>query len=506
MPANSPHRPWSTPFYEFRDKINFDDRFVKYKALVGFKSVYPGHWDSQEYDFIAAEKYRKKQANGYVAGIDDASEADWFQLIERCAATQSGDMATFPVFGQFIVNLAKMKPEVADRYLAKASEDLRRFLPAILTGLAQSERDDIYERNLKNELASGRNLSGLARHLRYADVKLPELASSVLDKAIAADEAIAVIECFLFYLEHVGSGKIRNEIAFFKSAIEYLNRKHEWRWVREAWFLQDTTAFFDRITTGQIALLLENLLNVPKVDYQLERILVGIAKHDLAAVWDFFGERLNREEREKDDENRYEATPYSFHGLEAQLSSDPALAIAKGRDWHKASDRLFQFKGGRLLSHAFPNCTPEFASALAELVRTSDDAAANFTLDVLQNYTGELNTHPVLREIVAKYSNDETKMSKVRISFDNSGVTSGAFGYAEALRAKKSAIQSWLSDERPQVKAFAEKHTRELDVMIAFEQARAESDIEMRNRDFDDDEEDSGKDGNGDDQLNKSED
>ena len=35
---------------KFRDKINVDDRFVRYKVLVGFESVYPGHWTDEEFD------------------------------------------------------------------------------------------------------------------------------------------------------------------------------------------------------------------------------------------------------------------------------------------------------------------------------------------------------------------------------------------------------------------------------------------------------------------------
>jgi hypothetical protein len=303
-----------------------------------------------------------------------------------------------------------------------------------------------------------------------------------------------VIECFLFYLEHVGSGKIENENAFFRSAIEYLNGKHEWRWVREAWFLQRTTAFFDAITPNQVGLLLENLRYAPTVDYQLERILVRIAKRDVPAVWDFFGKRLNYDEQKGGDENRYEATPFNFHGLEEELSRDPQLAIVKGREWYAAAGRRFRYRGGRLLSSAFPNCMPEFSSALATLVETGDEAAADFALEVLQNYTGNTTTHPVLKQIVAKYFNDDTKIARVRISLDNTGVVSGPFGYAEALRAKKASLDSWLTDERPKVKTFAEKHLRELDAMIASEQRRAESNIEMRKRDFDGDDAD-GEDG-----------
>ena len=39
--------------FQFRDTINADDRFVRYKVLVGFESVYPGHWTDEEFDYKA---------------------------------------------------------------------------------------------------------------------------------------------------------------------------------------------------------------------------------------------------------------------------------------------------------------------------------------------------------------------------------------------------------------------------------------------------------------------
>ena len=128
---------------KFRDTINADDRFVRYKVLVGFESVYPGHWTDEEFDYKGADEYRRGEANRYIDEINAANENDWFDLIARCAETKSNDLATFPVFGNFISKLAERKPEVADRLLAKASDDLRNFL----AGLPQwscSERSKRY--------------------------------------------------------------------------------------------------------------------------------------------------------------------------------------------------------------------------------------------------------------------------------------------------------------------------------------------------------------------------
>lgn len=97
--------------------------------------------------------------------------------------------------------------------------------------------------------------------------------------------------------------------------------------------------------------------------------------------------------RPGDDEERSEAIPFQFHGLEKKLSKNPQLAIGKGLSWFAKKSQLFQFRGGKLLSNAFPSCTPEFATALAALVKDGGDTEGDFALAILQNYHGQTSTH-----------------------------------------------------------------------------------------------------------------
>jgi hypothetical protein len=228
-----------------------------------------------------------------------------------------------------------------------------------------------------------------------------------------------------------------------------------------------------------------------QVDYRVERILVRLAERHPGAVWDYFGARLAREAADGEDEECFEAVPFRFHGLEKELSKDPQLAISKGLSWFARDRELFRFRGGHLLSAAFPNCPPEFTAALADSVKAGGDTEADFALAIFQNYHGETSTYVVLQEIVSRFPDDVSKMSRVRIAIDNTGVVAGEFGFAEACRAKKESLMEWLADERPAVKAFAGKHIAELDRMIASEERRAEAEREMRNRSYDQDDDES---------------
>jgi len=111
-------------------------------------------------------------------------------------------------------------------------------------------------------------------------------------------------------------------------------------------------------------------------------------------------------------------------------------------------------------------------------------------LAVMENYRGEPATHEVLKCIVAKYPTDQSKLTGVSISFDNTGVVGGEFGFVDAMRRKKAAIEPWLSDARPEIRAFAEEHIRSLDLRIADEQRRAEERKALRELEYDNDEDD----------------
>lgn len=476
---------------KFRDIINTDDRFVRYKVLVGFESVYPNHWTDEEFEIQRVDEYRRSEADRYIDEIIPENENDWFDLMERCAKTKSNDLATFPVFGNFISKLAESKPEVADRIFTKASDDLRNFLPVFLNGLAKSSRVDIYERILDGELESARSLTSISWHLRKADVTKPDFATRLLKRAIATGDQGAVTDCLLLALEYYGTEKITDVDTFVRDTLTFLNDRKDPRWVSQAWFLQKPTKFYEELTPERTAQLLNNLGYLSKVNYQVERVLVRLAERQPEAVWDYFGIRLSEETVVGEDEDRFEAVPFQFHGLEKDLSKNPQFAINKGLSWFARDRHLFQFRGGRLLRNVFPDCSQDFATALVDLVRAGSDTEADFALAILQNYHGATSTHIVLKEIVSRFPDDASKMSEIRACLDSVGVTRGEFGLAEAWRARMESLKEWLTDERPAVKAFSEKHIVELDRMIASEQRSAESRREMRKRDYEEDDTDS---------------
>src|SRR5271165_3944057 len=152
---------------KFRDAVSADSSFVRYKTLVGYESVMPPQWDDEGFDYAEIEKYRRERIAEYVERLSDEMENEWYATIERCAATKSNDMATFPLFGEFLALLAKHKPGMAERFLLRANGDVLIFLTAFLEGLYESGDRAIYDRTTARYLDAGANLAALARLVAF---------------------------------------------------------------------------------------------------------------------------------------------------------------------------------------------------------------------------------------------------------------------------------------------------------------------------------------------------
>jgi hypothetical protein len=468
-----------------RDKFNEDPTFVKFKVLVGFESIFPQQWkvakEEENSDDDQLDNYRADQTRRYVESIDDQNESDWFTMIERIAAVESNDLATFPPFVNFLIHLSSSKPAIAERLLSRASENLARFLPPILEGMNKSRDVATYNRQIAKILDDRKYLAALARHLRFSETINMDFKVRTLKYAIDSNQDLAVAECLLM------SMIAKPELAppkeeFFVQAIGYLNNKQIFWWVDDAWLVRECSAFFASLSEQQASLFLPALIHAQKIEYRSERLLIEIAKHYPALVWNCFGARLSHMEAQVE---RYEAIPYKFHGLEIELSKDAKLAVKFGRDTYAKDSSLFQYRGGSLLGLVFPIFPENFANELGAIASIGSKYDIEFFLAVMQNYHGEESTHEVLKKIVARFPNDEEICSGVTSSLEGTGVVSGEFGYADAFRAKRDAVLAWRNDHRFEVRNFADTYIQGLELRIADEQRRAEEQKALRELRYD---------------------
>ena len=470
----------------FRDLINEDNQFVRYKVLVGFKSIFEYQWEQENVDFQEAEEYRQQQISQYITELVQESQEEWLRFLERCAAVQSADLATFSTFTRFLSTLSQSKPDIAEYFVTHGNSDVLAFLAAFLEGLRQSADPDVYNRVVSREILSGVHLWALARHWRFSKPAAPDGIAQILNLAIKGQDAAVVGECVIFALENAGTDRVPSVETFYRPSLHYLTAREDTHWIGVARFSPSVASAFATLAPDDVRILLDNISCSPKINSAVENVLAQIARYHLEAVWDFFGRRLTDGNTDNHLE-RFEAVPYALHGLQDQLSADPRLAVEKGWNWYLQDSNLFQYRGGRLLSAAFSHCTEKFAQELSQLVLRGAVNEAKFTLNILRNYVGEPTVQTVLRDIVFRNPDEADVLSGVRQAFDNTGAVWGQYGFVDAMQNKKQEMMEWFSDERENVKAFAKRHFEELNLRIAAEQRRADEDAEMRRRSFEDD-------------------
>ena len=469
---------------QFRDALNADSQFVKYKTLVGFESVFPHNWEEDSFNFSKNDQYRQQRIEEYVEEITPATQDDWHAVIERCAATKSDDMATFTAFGIFITRLATLKPGIASHFLERGSENLLNFLPAFLNGLYDSGEAEQYETAIQNLLTKGTHLTALGTHWSSRKPKASSPVKALLPKAISTGDDIAVMQCVALAIKNQGLEHQPVIDEFFVPAMEHLTNKRDARWILGAWYMPEASTFFSALSPHQTKLVLDNMLWLHQIDFRAEKILEIIAENHADAIWHYLGLRFKLADEEK-QAGSYDAIPYRLSGLANRLLKDANTALRIVRSWYRPDDPLFRFRGGRLLSVVFPQFPTTFAESLCRLIADGSQDDFRFVINVLQNYEGEPATHPVLKALIARLVENDPLLEEVDIALTNTGIVNGEFGLVEAFRSKKEEITAWLTDDRPQVREFAKRLLRSLDLRIAAEHRSVEERRAMRDRDFD---------------------
>ena len=202
-----------------KDRLNTDDGFVHYKTLVGYEAVFPPDWEEEEYD---REAYRLERVEEFVENIDESNFGEWRAIIARCAATESNDLATFPVFSEFIVRLSQRKPSLVVSLLAGEDPHIANFLPAFFLGSRWLSIAATIRKPLQMQRQNPKKHLALIRHYRKVGPPHADTIKPLLESAIARDDDNAVIESLVLAIEHHKPITLDLKVAIFSPALAYL--------------------------------------------------------------------------------------------------------------------------------------------------------------------------------------------------------------------------------------------------------------------------------------------
>ena len=467
----------------FRDRVNTDREFVIYKTLVGFRSVFPPAWDDPELHH-ADGTYRTAAIESLVGEVTPQTAGLWLERIRRCATTESNDMATFPSFGQFLGALGRSHPELMVGFLEQADEGMARFLTPMLSGLVGTSTWPRAEATVAGWVRQRRFLSEVAWSLCSVSALSDSLLGEVLKAAIDTGDDEAVVNLLAAASARYDATPENALKDLALAGIRHLGPRGDLRWVGALTMgsRPEKSPLLLSLEEGEARELLEHLVQYPRIEYRVEELIASLAAKWPEAVIDFFGKRLRHGRGEKRD--HYDAVPYHLNRLNDTLEAHVDAIVTAARGWFDEDRSLFEYRGARLITGAYPGFSERLEALLLERVATGDRAEIAFVLGVLRAYDGEIFLHSLCKEIAAVLPPDDELLNLVRIVLDSMGVTTGEFGRVEGFRRKKTEIEQWLEDPREPVQSFARRHLYGLDQQIAAEQRRGEEDLALRKLEY----------------------
>ncbi|WP_081871537.1 RelA/SpoT domain-containing protein [Parvularcula oceani] len=474
----------------FRDHISGFEDYEIFKTLVGFEGVFADAWEAPEFRamYKLNDKARDERAAELLASVTVEGAPDWFERLDRYAATDSSDLATFPKLGKFITDIVARHPSIGPIWLDQSEgRPLERFVPGMLRGLYKAAPDSAVAW-VEQAMQAGRYITSLAHFLNHADPPLPDLVEQMAGVAAHSNNKQAAISVLEFAVKErvVLGGERATKLGLMM--IEYLAARSEDEWVNPVWLYSQDSDFIESLPKKDRLRFLRAVSTLRNIDHRTEEFLVKVARKHPNEVIDMFGKRIEFDKSEDNnpfDPNHFEAIPYEFHHLSEGFSLDDVdLVLEATSRWAEKSDWLNSYRGGRFVAGVYPDLPEELIRALREFTSSGDEARQEFAIAVIEHFESAPGVWVVAKELVAEAAGSDQLLSKIGSALQSTGTMHGHFGYRDALIEQKSKIEAWFDDEREAVRAFARTFARSLENQIANEQQRVERDIAQRRLEY----------------------
>jgi len=451
-----------------------------YKTLIGFEGIFLSWEDLRRRDsyWEETDKFRREKATEFANGINAGNFQTWRARILSYATTESEDLATFPNFYHFLETFARAQPKLALKLLSEDTKEIAGFHIPLLRGLWAGPEQPALREILDAWIVAGQYLYASTKQFLDCPTLDRALVKRLLDRAAELNDLNTVA-----LVMSVAASNYRDDDSIirelFLPALEILTERGNPQWIFDMWFRREARTVISKLDDPGTKLILRNMMLLEKIDHQAEELLYLIAQRAPQKVLAFLCQRLAvNESGEK--RKTYDAIPYRLHKLDKPLAAIPREAVRIVRAQYDGDYGLFVFRGAHLLKTIFPQFSPEFESELLSLVDEGGDGNLEFVLAVLRNYEGQTFIHNVCKAVVKQMPADSQYRMEVAVALQNTGVVSGAYGFAEAYERKKTEMQDWLNDPSEKLKEFAAWYINGLDAMSAADRQRADEEIALR--------------------------
>lgn len=474
---------------QFREQLNLDEEYVVYKTLVGFESVFNEVWDDNTWKIRGEEQYRLEKIEEYVSNINDNTQSFWGEIIIMCTQAKSNALATFIYFGKFLKLLAEQRPDFVFYLLEEYQNELSNFLCPILDGLMISDNEKTLF--LMNKwVDQGEYLGDCARVFEYYQPLDKLLVTKIFNKSKNNGDTYALCKVISAVTKSFNSDKLFLIKDLLLPAVHELTKLKNTQWAFDHWYRSEWQKVVGVLEDQEIAIILDNLLLIDKINYQIEKILEPIAEKSPQAILEFFNKRISNEGNHNNSVNHFEPIPFNFTYLHKPLSKSYQLILDTITGWYDGEYGNFIFGGAKLIHIIFPNWPDNLEKYLIDMVKSKRETSAQTTMAILRNYNGCLLVYPLCKELIKVLpEQDKDKgLSEISNILTSTDVVSGEFGLANAYEDKKREIESWEQDDNQKVKTFAAAFVSKLDKIIISERRRVNEDIALQKHRFGDEE------------------
>jgi ppGpp synthetase/RelA/SpoT-type nucleotidyltranferase len=465
-----------------RDQLAADPDYMLYKTLIGHDSVRPDAWDGDPFDYEATDQWRRDRFPGIIDDVTAKTVHEWKARIDRYTDAVGSDGGHLMAMRAFLQRLAEQKPEVGLLLAQDVSEQRSSFLSSLLSGLERAGRLDAVLALVDRWLAGGMFLDAIGDYLHHKPATDIARLEAYVAKAIEKSAEVAAVSAATIAAKwyHTAADPALIEHVLMP-VVAYATEQQLPYWIN-GFHVHGRPQILRDLHDGQAEAFLVSFVEISKVDYRTVRLLVAIGQRHPQRVIDFFGTRLRRERRK--DRDRFDPVPFEPHDLAEVLSPHANLLLPAVRRWYDEEPEFHEYRGGRLLKHAFPELTEAVSAQLIEIARRGDERDMKFILRSLMPYEGAEQLYPVAMEVVDRLEPGDKLLTRVSDMLGATGVLAGEFGFVQAYAERKALIERYLDDERPRVRAYARDRARELAQYMAWEQRRAARDVAQRRRQF----------------------
>ena len=462
-----------------RDQLNLDERYVTYKTLVGFRTVFVEEWD-QEIEIADKEKMRGDRMETYAATVGPETRDYWLSVITQCAETESDDLATFPPLTRFFNRISRLQPTIALDILLSGGKTLERFAPSFFPVLLNTAaREDALA--AMNSWLPDRDAGSLGRVLFLCEEPLTNLIAQTGAQVIATKDVVGCYEIAHAALRH---GNSENSLwaTVLTPALATLTELDNGAFAASYLLGDEHEPKLALLPETAVKALLDNFVCRSQLGYAEEKKLTYLVPQHEALIWAMLEKRLARAAT-KHHEDRYEAVPEAWHGLEKKLRTN---VVAVYRRLSSLADPVRNWDKAEFIAKMYQDCEDTFIAGMLDIVREDGAEAIPFACEVLRHFDGNPRVFPVCQAMVEVAPENEDVVFRIRAVIEETGVTTGEFGRAQALEAKAVQLQPWLEHQNPKVKRFARVFIDDIEKSSLDERRRGALRREIRKRDFDD--------------------